>query len=157
MFDENDIVRTTTVLTLLLTPGLLLYRMDIGLGVLLGGLMSVLALRLMVVDATRLLRMAKTVSLSSRDVSRLNRRSFLKRLALYAATFRGGSGEPSRQLPGSLRRIAPTKVSHLLPPAAGEDQAWKLKFCSTYIRSRSVSRSCSLGSLWPQSPSLASC
>ncbi|NLM41301.1 MAG: twin-arginine translocation signal domain-containing protein [Firmicutes bacterium] len=94
MFDENDIVRTTTVLTLLLTPGLLLYRMDIGLGVLLGGLMSVLALRLMVVDATRLLRMAKTVSLSSRDVSRLNRRSFLKRLALYAATFAAAAVNP---------------------------------------------------------------
>ena len=94
MFSEDDVLRTTTILTLLLTAGLLVYRVEIGLGVLVGGLMSVLTFRLMIIDATRLLHLAKTVQLSSRDVSRFNRRSFAKRLSLYAATLAAAAVNP---------------------------------------------------------------
>ena len=93
MFSEDDVLRTTTILTLLLTAGLLVYRVEIGLSAL-GGLMSVLTFRLMIIDATRLLHLAKTVQLSSRDVSRFNRRSFAKRLSLYAATLAAAAVNP---------------------------------------------------------------
>ncbi|HPT82456.1 MAG TPA: ATP synthase subunit I [Limnochordia bacterium] len=94
MFSEHDVLRTTAIIVLLLSAGLLIYRTDVGLGILLGGLMSLLGFRLMIIDAARLLQLAKTVPLSRRDVSRLNRRAFLKRMALYAAALIAAATSP---------------------------------------------------------------
>lgn len=86
MFDENDVLRTTVALTVLLSAGLLIVSVEAALGLLMGGSMSVLVLRLMIIDGTRLLRLARTVELARPDVYRLNMKSFFKRCALYAAT-----------------------------------------------------------------------
>lgn len=94
MFNEVDVVRTTAVLTFLLAAGIAVVKPQAALGLLLGGLMSVLTLRLMIIDATRLLQLARTVRLSNRDVSRFNRKSFLKRCALYAATLGAAAASP---------------------------------------------------------------
>jgi hypothetical protein len=94
MFNEADVLRTTVILTFVLTLGLFAMEVPVALGLLLGGLMSSLALRLMIIDATALMQAARTTELSRREVSRFNRRSFLKRCSLYAAALTVGALNP---------------------------------------------------------------
>ena len=56
MFNENHILRTTLILTLVLSGISLIWSVGVSLGLLLGGTMSVLALRLMIIDGTILLK-----------------------------------------------------------------------------------------------------
>lgn len=94
MFSEHDVMRTTAALTFVLSAGFLALNVKVALGVLLGGLMSLLTLRLMIIDATKILRLSQRVKLSRRDVSRHSMKSFLKRCALYAATLAAAGISP---------------------------------------------------------------
>lgn len=85
MFNEVDVLHTTVKLTLLLSVGCMFLRNQIGFGLFLGGIMAALALRLMTIDAARLLEMAKSTALSRKDVKRFNRKAFAKRCLLYSA------------------------------------------------------------------------
>ncbi|NMA99934.1 MAG: twin-arginine translocation signal domain-containing protein [Firmicutes bacterium] len=86
MFNETHVLHTTLVLTAMLSIGFLAFSLDIALGIILGGLMGVLAFKLIIIDTTRLLSVAKTTNLSKKQVSRFSRRAFLKRCSLYGAT-----------------------------------------------------------------------
>lgn len=86
MFDETHILHTTIRLTIGLGLGFFVFRQQLGMGLIFGGLMGSLAFKLMIIDATRLLQTAVNLEFSRKQVSRYNRKSFLKRYALYAAT-----------------------------------------------------------------------
>lgn len=85
MFNENDVLRTTTVLTIVLGLAGAVWSLSIGLGIFLGGLMSTLALRLLIIDGTKLLQRAKTGHVDKKGAVRYNFSAFLKRCALYSA------------------------------------------------------------------------
>lgn len=84
MFNEQHILRTTTVLTLFLSLALIMYRPSVGLGLLCGGLTSILAFRLMILDATKLLYWAKQGLVNKRGAARHTLRGFMKRCLLYS-------------------------------------------------------------------------
>lgn len=84
MFNENHVLRTTIILTLLLGLGSACFRLSVGLGFLLGGLISTLALRLLIVDNTNLLRHSKEGLVDKKRATRYSWKSYLKRCSLYA-------------------------------------------------------------------------
>lgn len=85
MFDENDVLRTTLILTISLFLAGLILRLPIAMGFLFGGLIGYLAFRLLVVDVRNLLKSSAKGLLDSKGASRRNWRLFLKRCSLYAA------------------------------------------------------------------------
>jgi hypothetical protein len=94
MFNENDVLRTTLVLTLLLSGLALIWRVQVSLGVLLGGIMSTLAFRLMIIDGTRLLQSAGRGSVDPKGAYRSSFKSFAKRCLLYATVLIIGIQSP---------------------------------------------------------------
>ncbi len=95
MFNENHILRTTFVLTLVLSALTLIWKIQISLGLLLGGLMSVLAFRLMIIDGTKLLQNAGRGLVDTKGAQRSSFKSFAKRCLLYALTLVVGILNPS--------------------------------------------------------------
>lgn len=91
MFTENQVFRTTTLLTLVLSAGSATWRLPVGLGLLLGGLTSILAFRLMIIDGTNLLRKSKEGLIDRKQASQYSFRSFLKRCLLYAVALSIGT------------------------------------------------------------------
>lgn len=85
MFNENHVLHTTLVLTIVLGLSFLVFRIQIALGLLMGGLMGCLVFRLLILDGTKLLEVAAEASPSRKEVARYNRRAFLKRCFFYAA------------------------------------------------------------------------
>lgn len=84
MFNENHVLRATILLTLAIGLPLLLTRPPIGLGILLGGSITTLAFRLLIIDATKLLAVAKRSTIDPKDARRYNFKSFAKRCLLYS-------------------------------------------------------------------------
>ena len=95
MFNENHILRTTFVLTLVLSALTLIWSVPVSLGLLLGGLMSVLTFRLMIVDATRLLQNAGRGLVDTKGAYRSSFKSFAKRCLLYSLALMVGILNPS--------------------------------------------------------------
>ena len=93
MFNEADVLRTTVILTFVLTLGLFAMEVPVALGLLLGGLMSSLALRLMIIDATALMQAAHYRAVASGSVP-LQPQIILKRCSLCAAALTVGALNP---------------------------------------------------------------
>lgn len=85
MFNETHILHTTFQLTILLSLGFLGFYPKGAFSLALGGLMSCLAFRLLILDTTRLLQKAAHTPLSRKEVSRYSFKVFLKRCSMYAA------------------------------------------------------------------------
>lgn len=94
MFNENDVLRTTLVLTLLLSILSVIWRVQVALGLLLGGLISSLAFRLMIIDGIALLSRTTTEHISQKHAYRLTLVSFAKRYSLYALALIVGITSP---------------------------------------------------------------
>ncbi|HHY15572.1 MAG TPA: hypothetical protein GX521_05815 [Firmicutes bacterium] len=86
MFDELDVLRTTLILTVLFFLAGLPFQLSIAMGFLLGGLIGFLAFRLLIIDARNLLNISARGLINGKEASRRQRRHFLKRCSLYAAT-----------------------------------------------------------------------
>lgn len=84
MFNENHVVRTTLILTVFLGLASLFYRPDVGFGFLCGGLISVLALRLMIIDSSKLLQVSKQGHIGKRGAMSYTLKGFVKRCTLYS-------------------------------------------------------------------------
>lgn len=95
MFDENHILRTTLILTLVLSSCALFWKIPVALGLLLGGLMSFLTFRLMIIDATRLLQNAAKNPVDEKSAYHYSFKSFLKRYILYSLALIVGLLNPS--------------------------------------------------------------
>lgn len=85
MFNEKQVLQTTLILAIALSIIGVFFRLPIGLGFLLGGLISFLALRLHTIDTSKLLHLAAQGKIDRKQAIRYNWRSFLKRIVLYAA------------------------------------------------------------------------
>lgn len=94
MFNENQVLRTTLILTLALSAVALVWSTTVSLGLLFGGIMSALAFRLMIIDATILLRNASQGSVDVKGARRSNFKSFAKRCLLYAMALIVGIRSP---------------------------------------------------------------
>ena len=95
MFNENDVLRTTLFLTLLLSALALFWRVQVSLGLLLGGLMSTLTFRLMIIDGTLLLQNASRGLIDKKGAYRSSFKSFAKRCLLYSLALTVGILNPS--------------------------------------------------------------
>lgn len=85
MFNENQVLKSTLILTLVFGLSSIWFHFPIGSGFLLGGLMSTLNFRLLILDSSRLLRGYSTGVITKDDIKRYHWKSFLKRNSLYAA------------------------------------------------------------------------
>lgn len=85
MFTERDAARTTLHLTILFTIAGSVFGLARGLGFLLGGLISFLALRLMTLDGTKMLKSSAQGLIDIKQAKRYSWRSYLKRCSLYTA------------------------------------------------------------------------
>ncbi|HHT90295.1 MAG: ATP synthase subunit I [Bacillota bacterium] len=94
MFNESHILRTTVILTLVISAGALIWSAQVSLGLLLGGLMSALTFRLMIIDATLLLHHAAGGSMDKRGAYRSSFRSFAKRCLFYSLALTVGILNP---------------------------------------------------------------
>ena len=94
MFNENQILGTTIVLTLAISAAALFWSVPVSLGLLLGGLMSALTFRLMIIDATILLRNAGRGSLDKKGAYRSSFKSFAKRCLFYSLALTVGILNP---------------------------------------------------------------
>ncbi len=83
MFNENQVLRTTATFSVVLSVFATIWRTDVGLGLLLGGLIATLALRLMIIDGTALLQKAKQ-GVDRKSAYGYTFKSFLKRCLLYS-------------------------------------------------------------------------
>lgn len=111
MFNETQILRTTIRLTILLGFIGVIWRVSIGLSLFLGGIISVLTFRLLIIDATRLLQTAKQKELTRKQASSFNWRGFLKRCFLY-------SGAIIIAIINPYLEFLPTLVGLLIPRMA---------------------------------------
>lgn len=84
MFNETHVLRTTIRLTVLLGCVGAIWKPSVGLSLFLGGIISYLTFRLLIIDATRLLQTAKQKELTRKQASKYNWRGFIKRCSLYA-------------------------------------------------------------------------
>lgn len=84
MFNENQVLRTTLILTFILSAIAFVWNVQVSLGLLLGGIMSALAFRLMIIDGTILLQNAVRGSVDMKGARNYTFRSFAKRCLLYA-------------------------------------------------------------------------
>lgn len=94
IFNESHVLRTTLILTLICGFGALFWRPSVGLGLLLGGLISVLAFRLLIIDSAKLLRRSRQGQVTRKEATRRNWNSYLKRCSLYAAALIIGITSP---------------------------------------------------------------
>lgn len=84
MFNEDNVLRTTIILTIFLSICALIWNLQISLGLFLGGIISALAFRLMIIDASTLLYNAIHSEVSQKSARKSSFKSFLKRCSLYA-------------------------------------------------------------------------
>ena len=84
MFDEHHVLRTTIVLTVVLSLGTVWIRFPIAAGFVLGGIMSALCFRLLILNCTSLLKSCKIGSISPDDAPRYARKGYYRRYLLYA-------------------------------------------------------------------------
>ncbi len=94
MFNENQVLRTSLILTLVLSMVALVWSTKVSLGLLFGGMIGVLAFRLMIVDATILLQNAGRGLVDTKGARRSNFKSFAKRCLLYAMALIVGIQSP---------------------------------------------------------------
>ncbi|NLY10399.1 MAG: ATP synthase subunit I [Firmicutes bacterium] len=114
MFNESHVLRTTVVFTILFScVSLLGLGISVSLGILFGGLMSSLAFRLMIIDATTLLRRAAKGPMDRKDVQRHSWISFAKRNALYSATLIVAILNPSLSFLATLAGLLMPRIAIL--------------------------------------------
>nr|NLJ02339.1 ATP synthase subunit I [Bacillota bacterium] len=102
MFNENDVLRTTLVMTLIISAVVMFLNTRASLGILLGGLMSVLAFRLMIIDGTRFLQKAKQGTVDAKGAYRLTFKGFAKRCLFYSLALIVAIVNPSLSFMGTL-------------------------------------------------------
>ncbi len=85
MFNENQIFKSTLILTFALSFGAIWFHFPVGSGFLLGGLIGSLTFRLLILDSAKLLKDYSAGIITRDDVKRYHWKSFLKRNSLYAA------------------------------------------------------------------------
>ncbi len=111
MFNETQILRTTLVLTLIFGSIGSIWRLPVGLSLFLGGGISILAFRLLILEATKILKVAQETEISRKQASKLNWKCFLKRCSLYSAALIISIINP-------YLRFLPTLLGLLLPRIA---------------------------------------
>lgn len=117
MFNENDVLRTTLVLTLLLGALALFWRVQVALGLFLGGLMSTLTFRLMILDGTLLLQQARRGLIDKKGAYRSSFKSFARRCLLYSLALTVGILNPSLSFMATLAGLLMPRLAifyHLL-------------------------------------------
>lgn len=113
MFNENHILRTTLILTLVLSGISLIWSVGVSLGLLLGGTMSVLALRLMIIDGTILLKNAIRGVVDQKGARSSSFKSFLKRCLLYSLTLTVGILNPYLSLLATIAGLLMPRLAIL--------------------------------------------
>ena len=85
MFDEHHVLRTTIIFTIVLSFSTIWIKFPVGSGFALGGFMSALCFRLLILDSTALLENYKVGSISPDEAPRFTRKGYFRRYLLYAA------------------------------------------------------------------------
>jgi len=111
IYNENHVLRTTLILTLTLGFSAMFWRLTVGLGLLLGGLISVLAFKLLIVSSTKLLRESIEREISHKEATRRNWNGFLKRCALYGATLIVGITSPYLSFLGTFAGLLLPRIA----------------------------------------------
>lgn len=86
IYNENDVLRTTLIFTLVFGISTLFWRIQIGLSFLFGGLIAFLTFRLLIISSTKLLQDVVQSEVTYKEATRKNWGGFLTRCALYGAT-----------------------------------------------------------------------
>lgn len=86
IYNENHVLRTTLIFTVIFGFATMFWRIQVGLGLLLGGFIGVLTFRLLIISSTKLLRDSGQREVSHKEATKQNWSSFLKRCVLYGVT-----------------------------------------------------------------------
>lgn len=113
MFNENDVLRTTLILTIVTSAVAIIWRASVALGILLGGLMSVLTFRLMIIDGTKLLHKAKGGLVDQRRAYRSTIQGLAKRSLFYSLALIVGILNPSLSFLGTLAGLLMPRLAIL--------------------------------------------
>lgn len=118
-FNETHILRTTLVLTIALGFGGMIWRLSIGLGLLLGGLISALSFKLLIIDSTKLLQSSSQGQITHKEATRRNWKGFLKRCSLYAGALIIGIINPYLSFFGTFAGLLLPRIAILYHVSRG--------------------------------------